>query len=729
MRLVFQSLLVLTIFAAIASAIVAVRPTVSPATRQTQQADAVSTLQRPTALATPRFSDANIRLVGNTITEPKQTKTGDQMRRLPEVYDSIPDLSDLPSICTSQLPSDLKDLEDSQAVSKQPAMVEGHWPPTEPNEAAELHQTLLPNVPYNPHPKATSVSKLLKQDSDESKGATDPHAEVFGKSCYPSATECRKCHEQLYEEWAVSSHAYSAVSPMFHKFEQRINSLAQGTLGYFCMRCHAPVATTEKHPRWESILNGPRVWREGVTCVACHRVVEAYGKTNGERRMEPGPLEAPIVGSGDGKALAAALRYPEEYKLKTDPAEKRPGQVVHNRVIQFQEISNSTFCLTCHQVAVQPGIKLEVVWEQYRHSPAFRQGIRCQDCHMGKVPGLAQGFCKAPAAIVNDKPFGAPRKHSNHVFFGPGYSIAHPGIFPQNPAADRWPARQWLTFDWRAGWGTEAFEAKVERGEVQASFPPEWAEMDDRLDAGEVIAANLKKLAGKDELRRQVMENGSKLDGPYFPANTQRPDGSVYAGTDLPLHYIVTNLNSGHNLPTASLGAQPQLWLNAVVVAPSGRKVWETGYLDSQGDLADIHSIEMHQGKIPFDRQLFNLQTKFLITNVKGTDREIPLPVNIDIDQLPFIRPAPQPVTVINHPPFIRMEAHSLAPLGSRKAHFKIPGAALAEPGVYRLSIRLRSRLEPIYFMKFCESTPEMIRSMNEKILDVHPYTIAFEVR
>jgi len=39
------------------------------------------------------------------------------------------------------------------------------------------------------------------------------------------------------------------------------------------------------------------------------------------------------------------------------------------------------------------------------------------------------------------------------------------------------------------------------------------------------------------------------------------------------------------------------------------------------------------------DNQLVNLQTKFLITNVKGTEREWPLPVNVDIDQLPFIRP------------------------------------------------------------------------------------------
>ena len=34
-----------------------------------------------------------------------------------------------------------------------------------------------------------------------------------------------------------------------------------------------------------------------------------------------------------------------------------------------------------------------------------------------------------------------------------------------------------------------------------------------------------------------------------------------------------------------------------------------------------------------------------------------------------------------------------------------------------------------MYFMRFVDSTPEMIRSMNEKILDVHPCTVAFEVK
>jgi hypothetical protein len=88
-----------------------------------------------------------------------------------------------------------------------------------------------------------------------------------------------------------------------------------------------------------------------------------------------------------------------------------------------------------------------------------------------------------------------------------------------------------------------------------------------------------------------------------------------------------------------------------------------------------------------------------------------------------------QPISVINHPPFIRMESHSLAPLGSRRVPYKVPGELLQQPGKYRISFRMRSRAEPPYFMRFCNATPDMLRSMNEWMIDTHPLSVEFYVR
>ena len=581
-----------------------------------------------------------------------------------------------------------------------------------PHERIASHMGTMPN----PHANATGRSTPAPTDGE------DPHLEIYSRTAFPSAEECATCHQQIYDEWASSSHAYASISPMFNRFENTINKLAQGTVGYFCLRCHAPIATTMGLRRDQPIWDGPKVFREGVTCVVCHRVKTPFGKVNGERRVEPGPVTDPVYGASDGQGVATARKYSEYYKVKDDENSKLPGQVIHRRSIQFEELSKSTFCMSCHQVAVQPGIKLEVVWDQYRASPAYRQGITCQECHMGIEPGVAEGYSFGPAAVVNDKVVNPERKHSNHMFYGPGYSIAHPGLFPHTKEADRWKFNDWLLFDWRAGWGTDEFEDALAEGRIQAYFPPVWDNVDDRYDAREIVAANLKKLEYKKDIRRQLLENGSKLDGPFF-ANDPR------VGQPLKFRYCVTNTNPGHNMPSGSLGAQPQVWLNTVLIGPSGEHLWESGYLDSNGDLADLHSLDVVNRRLPLDKQLFNLQTKFLTTNVKGTDREMYLPVNVDIDQLPFLRPPAQPVTVINHPPFIRMEAHSIPPLGSKNAKYVVPSKLIQEPGIYRLSVRMRSRAEPIYFMRFCESTPEMERMMNEWICDFHVHSVTFEVQ
>lgn len=550
----------------------------------------------------------------------------------------------------------------------------------------------------------------------------DPHAEVFANDQYPSATKCAQCHKKIYDQWRVSAHAYAAVSPMFHKFEQKMTELTKGTVGTFCVRCHAPAAVQMGLPREASFVDAPLVFREGVTCVACHRVKEAYGRVNGERRIEPGPIQAPVYGNIGGDGVAKVIADKGHYKVKLDPNDKGPGQEIHLQGIEFEQLSESDYCQACHQVAVHPGINLEVVWSQYRAGPAHKKGISCQDCHMGMVPGKPYGYEYGPAAEMSGQVVDKHRKHSNHMFFGPSNSISHPGVFPHNEKSYRWTIDQWLEYDWRSGWGTEAFETSIAQGQLIAAFPADWKSADERRDARKVLDENFKLLEVKRASSIAVMEAGMNVDGPFFRDAPQR-------GNDLELHYQVSNISEGHNSPSGSLGAQPQLWLNVVLTGPDGMRLWESGYLDADGDLANQHSRLVTQRLIPPDRQLFNLQTQFMITGVKGTDREMYLPVNVDIDQLPFLRPGNIPYTVLNHPPFVRMEQKSIPPLGHKLARYSIPGELLDRPGTYRLSARMRSRMEPIYFMRFCGATPEMERRMLEQTIDLHPYSVEFTVQ
>jgi hypothetical protein len=507
---------------------------------------------------------------------------------------------------------------------------------------------------------------------------------------------------------------------MFHAFEQKFQELTKGTVGTFCVRCHQQVGTQLGESREKPLWAMSQISREGVSCITCHRVKEQYGKVNGERRVEPGKIFEPVYGSGEKSVIKDVLANKDTYSVKTSKDGR--GTDIHNGMMTNPQITKSEFCVSCHQVAVNLGIKLEIVWDQYRDSPARKAGVTCQDCHMGKVAGKPEGYSTAPSAVIGGKEINPGRKHANHRFIGPGYSIAHPGIFPHNTKAQAFSIKEWLQFDWRAGWGTNEFEDKVAHGKIKVDFPKRWADALDREDARQFIEENLAKLDERYELRRQVMENGTKVDGPYV-------EGDPKVGRDLAFSYKIKNLNSGHNLPSGSLGAQPQLWVNVAFVDPDGKNIWESGYVDSNGDLADLHSLEVAAGRIKTDEQLVNLQTKFLTTNVKGTDREMYLPVNFDIDPLPHLRPPQIPTTVLNHPPLVRMENHSLPPLGEKQAQYQVPGNLIKKPGKYRLAFRMRSRAEPIYFMRFVGAAKEMERRMNERTLSFKAYTVELEVK
>jgi nitrate/TMAO reductase-like tetraheme cytochrome c subunit len=586
------------------------------------------------------------------------------------------------------------------------------------NAKAASEQKLPPDAEADGHGQMSALAAAAR--AEKGKEAPIPAVDKETLSLYPTAAQCGECHKQIYDEWRSSQHAYASISPMFHAFEQKFQELTKGTVGTFCVRCHQQVGTQLGEARQTPLWAMSQISREGVSCITCHRVKEQYGKVNGERRVEPGKIFEPVYGSGEKSVLKDILGNKETYSVKT--SEDGRGNSIHNGMMTNPQLTKSEFCVSCHQVAVNLGIKLEIVWDQFRDSPARNAGVTCQDCHMGKVPGKPEGYATAPSAVIGGKEINPGRKHTNHSFIGPGYAIAHPGIFPHNAKAQAFTMKDWLEFDWRGGWGTNEFEDKVARGKVKVDFPKRWADSLDREDARQIIEDNLAKLDQRDELRRQVMENGSKVDGPYI-------EGDPRVGKDLAFSYKIKNLNSGHNLPSGSLGAQPQLWVNVALVDPDGKNVWESGYVDRNGDLADLHSLEVAAGRIKTDQQVVNFQAKFLTTNLKGTDREMYLPVNFDIDPLPHLRPPQVPTTVLNHPPLVRMENHSLPPLGEKLAKYRVPGNLITKPGNYRLAFRLRSRAEPIYFMRFVRATKEMERRMNERMLSFKAYTVDLEVK
>ena len=411
---------------------------------------------------------------------------------------------------------------------------------------------------------------------------------------------------EIYREWSVSAHSYAQMSPVFNAMHATILKITNGTNGDFCIRCHTPVGMNLEEPEFMSNLDRHPTSREGVTCVVCHRLDQAYGKISGRLPIVEGSLYAPVFGPTGNEELARALAG-GEYNLQTDP--DRPGRGVHIEAVHNFQLATPGLCANCHDVTLVNGFRLEEAFSEYKHTPAAKRGTTCQDCHMGTEPGVPSPFALGPAARIGDRET-RPRKRTNHMFAGPDYSIVHPGIFPHNPAAQELATlREWLAFDREAGWGTDDFEETIS---ADHPFPERWAEPDDRYDAADIIQDNLELLRENERQRLQILKVGYQLG-----------DVVVDRADDRGLKFKVEfkNGTDGHNVPTG-FDAERVVWLYVSVRDGRGQVVYESGDLDPNGDVRDSHSLYVHDGELPPDEHLFTLQSRFLVRMVRGGERD-----------------------------------------------------------------------------------------------------------
>ena len=531
-------------------------------------------------------------------------------------------------------------------------------------------------------PTATSTKKPSEMAREIiEQNAASAHAALFAEDQFPSATTCKTCHPKHYKEWAVSQHAYSQLSPVFNAMHGTVVKLTNGTNGDFCVRCHNQIGMIRKEPVFMSNLDRHPASREGITCIVCHRMNQAYGKVSGRFDVVQGDLLQPVYGPSGSKELDRVLSEPGKYRVVTEA--DASGRKIHTKAERFFLINKSGFCATCHDVTLVNGFRLEEAFSEYKTSPAAQRGESCQDCHMGKVQGIASGYDHGPAAVVGGVPT-KDRKLTNHFFAGPDHSVVHPGIFPHNTKAQELATlREWLQFDYKAGWGTNEFEDKVKDDH---GFPKRWASVDDRFDARDIINENLEALDWAKNLRLEVMRNGFVLGDIV----TERADER-----EIRFKVQIRNGIDGHNVPTGFTGER-LIWLQINVTDRDGKIVMKTGDLDPNGDVRDLHSLYVHDGKLPLDDQLFSLQSKFLTRNVRGGEREQVLAVNYSVDPLPFLRPDTTPTVLYGRILGARIHKTAIPPAGSRWPVFKVSGRNLTGRGPYTANVKLNAAMVPV---------------------------------
>lgn len=513
------------------------------------------------------------------------------------------------------------------------------------------------------------------------------HQALFLDERFPSAAVCKTCHERQYRQWSVSQHAYAQFSPVFMAMQRFSNQRMSGTVGDFCIRCHTPIGLTiGETPNMNNYDRHPRSL-EGITCVTCHRVSEAYGKVSARIAVDEGTLFDGVRGPLGDEELNRVLENRDVYRVVTEPGQ--PGRAIHRDVERFFPLVQPGFCGSCHDVTMPNGFRLEEAFSSYKASPAaldqdeHGNGATCQDCHMGVEQGRDAGYETGPAAVVGGVET-KPRRLTNHYFAGPDFSIVHPGIFPHNVDAKRMATmREWVAFDYEAGWGTDDFENDPPE---DVTFPERWRSIDDRYAARAILDEQQELLAWAREQRLEALRNGYKLgDVTLLKADRDGIEFSVdvHSGT------------TGHNVPTGFI-VERLVFLRVTVLDSDGLPVFLSGDLDANGDVRDSHSLAVLSRDVPVDKQLFNLQSHFMTLNNRGGEREQLLPAPYSVDVLPFVRPSTRSSILVGQPAASRIQRKGIEPLGSRTATYHVDGDALIVYGDFTIEVELVVGMIPI---------------------------------
>lgn len=214
---------------------------------------------------------------------------------------------------------------------------------------------------------------------------------------------CLECHEDTYNSWTHSMHAFSSFNNPFYAFSvretRRVMHERDGNVhgARWCAGCHDPVpflTGSFELPKWDDpaydIANDP-LGKASISCTVCHSVTHVGSpRGNADFTIEESPQypftfsESPFLKWVNRQLIKAKPGFHKHTFLKPD---------VHR---------NAEFCSTCHKVHLPEKLNGYKWLRGQNHYDSFRlSGVSghgalswyyppksdadCNGCHMAKI--------------------------------------------------------------------------------------------------------------------------------------------------------------------------------------------------------------------------------------------------------------------------------------------------------------------------------------------------------
>ncbi|HXJ19033.1 MAG TPA: multiheme c-type cytochrome [Polyangia bacterium] len=173
---------------------------------------------------------------------------------------------------------------------------------------------------------------------------------------------CQTCHPTQFQQWSGSMHAYATDDPVFRAMNARAQRESNGTLGTFCVNCHAPVAVRANMTDGTNLDALPASAR-GVTCYFCHSITDVTDTHNAPLTLDTkgilyGPFADPVAGTPHGAAYGAFL--------------------------DGSTADSASACGSCHDIVNLQGAHVERTFAEWQATTLSQlpNGQSCAQCHM-----------------------------------------------------------------------------------------------------------------------------------------------------------------------------------------------------------------------------------------------------------------------------------------------------------------------------------------------------------
>lgn len=204
--------------------------------------------------------------------------------------------------------------------------------------------------------------------------------------------ECGSCHSDIAKQWEVSAHRFAAADPTYVTNVSLLAEKKGIAATRYCEGCHAPIAllTGQLTPggKHGGISDTPAN-HEGVNCLSCHRMTRIIHLEGvGSYHFEP---------ANDylfDKSITGVSKSINHYLIKTFAEQ-------HKQDMGNPLLKEPSMCATCHSQFMDKSmndwgwVKMQDDYQAWLDSPYSKgkdhnfsnsEEIRCQDCHMPKVP-------------------------------------------------------------------------------------------------------------------------------------------------------------------------------------------------------------------------------------------------------------------------------------------------------------------------------------------------------